>query len=342
VVSDDALAKERKKIAAIEKKVFTDEHTRIDENVEDDDDDSQAGYDSDIERILESDAEAMRVQEPPDENKKLSMQARIRADGLQWTSQVLPPSAYILPEDAANKPDEGLFLDFVHGYRGSDCGSNLYYSVSDEAIFFAGAVGVVMDTSSRRQRHFVGPDTHIMREIVSLAVHPSGSIVATAERAFDPYIFVWDIATMATIRVLSGAHTGGVSALAFSGDGRRLFSAGMEPSHTVAAWEWKSDRREDPICRVDLKTDKIFALAASPSEDVVVACGVHLVDFLRVGLSRAGQRVLDRLPGVFSTANRAAGGGRPPTMLCAAFTRTEFSLTVNLRNAVEGLCLTGR
>jgi WD40 repeat protein len=339
-VQEDVLAKERKKIAAIEKKVFMDGHTRVDDDVVDDDVGSNGGYDSDVERVLDSDADALKNQEAPDENRRLSLQARIRADGEQWTELVLPPSDYILPENAAHRPDEGLVLDFVHGYRGFDCGSNLFYSVSDEAVYFAGAVGIVMDTTTRRQRHFVGPGNHLMREIVALTLHPSGSIAATAERAFDPHIFVWDLSTMATIRDLSGAHSGGVSALAFTQDGKRLVSAGMDPSHTVAVWEWKNDKRSDPLCKVDLKTEKIFALGCNPRDDVIVACGVRMIEFLRTGHSRTGQRVLEHLPGVFSSANRATHG-LSPTMLCCAFTKTEFSLTSSLRNAVEGLCLTG-
>ena len=53
-----------------------------------------------------------------------------------------------------------------------------------------------------------------------MAVHPSGAIIATAERAFHAKIFVWDLSTLATLKILKG-HKNGVSAMAFSQDGKR-------------------------------------------------------------------------------------------------------------------------
>ena len=48
-------------------------------------------------------------------------------------------------------------------------------------------------------------------------------------------------------------------------------------------------------------------------------------EFLRVGLNRMGQRVLEHLPGVFSVSNRATHNVAP-SMLSVAFTKTEFSI----------------
>jgi WD40 repeat protein len=59
-----------------------------------------------------------------------------------------------------------------------------------------------------------------MLEASAMAVHPSGAIIATAERAFHAKIFVWDLSTLATLKILKG-HKNGVSAMAFSQDGKR-------------------------------------------------------------------------------------------------------------------------
>jgi WD40 repeat protein len=234
-----------------------------------------------------------------------------------------------------------LTLEYVHGYRGHDCSSNVFYTASDEAAYFTASVAVVMDPATRDQRHYTGPGSHVMREIYAMAIHPSGTIAATAERAADPSIFIWDLASMATLRTLSGCHRGGVSALAFSPDGRRLYSAGMEAGRFVAAWDWKNDRRHDPLCKQELKTERVFALSAHPKEELLVACGVNCIAFLRLGLSRSGARTFECLPGAYSSANRGAGSGRPPTQLCCAFTRSEYAFSSTLRNQAEGLCLAG-
>lgn len=313
--------------------------TRVDEDVSDDE--AAAGaYDSDLERELEEDMEALRRQEPEDEHRVLAIQDKARSEALQWTTLVLPPSDFQPAENSEFRPDEELSLDFVHGYRGWDCLNNVFYTVTDEILYFAGTVGLVLEPVSRRQKQYVGPPSKRVSQICSLAMHPGGSIVATAERALNPTIYIWDLSTLATVRELTDAHQGGVSAMSFSKDGKRLVTAGMGQGHVVAVWEWKNDKKNSPLCTQSLKTPKIFALGYNPRDDVIVACGVSMIEFLRVGLSRTGQRVLEHLPGVFAVSNRATHD-ISPSMLCVAFTKTEFSLTSELQNAVEGLCLTG-
>jgi len=79
-----------------------------------------------------------------------------------------------------------------------------------------------------------------------------------------------------------------------------------------------------------LQTSHARMAGYNPRDEVIVACGANMIEFLRVGMSRTGQRVIEHLPGVYSVTNRATHGVSP-TMLCSAFTKTEFSLTTNLR-----------
>eukprot|EP00961_Rhodomonas_salina_P117884 1586509-Rhodomonas_salina.1 len=296
VKEKDDVGKARKRIAAVESKVMQGNRTRVDEDVSDDE--AAAGaYDSDLERELEEDMEALRRQEPEDEHRVLAIQDKARSEALQWTTLVLPPSDFQPAENSEFRPDEELSLDFVHGYRGWDCLNNVFYTVTDEILYFAGTVGLVLEPVSRRQKQYVGPPSKRVSQICSLAMHPGGSIVATAERALNPTIYIWDLSTLATVRELTDAHQGGVSAMSFSKDGKRLVTAGMGQGHVVAVWEWKNDKKNSPLCTQSLKTPKIFALGYNPRDDVIVACGVSMIEFLRVGLSRTGQRVLEHLPG---------------------------------------------
>ncbi|EKX32589.1 hypothetical protein GUITHDRAFT_82168, partial [Guillardia theta CCMP2712] len=294
------------------------------EEVVSDGSDDEGAYDSDLERQLEREEKLLAEQEGDDDHKRLAIQDRARNEALQWTSLVLPPQDFVPDEKCEYKPEEAITLDFVHGYRGWDCNNNVFFTIADEVAYFVGSLGVVLEPSSRRQKHYSGPPNRSMKEVMSMAMHPAGSIVATGEFALAPHILIWDLSTLATLKDLSGVHEGGISALAFSKDGKRLASAGMEKTgRTVSVWDWKNDKKTSPICSQTLKTPKIIALAFNPRDDVLVACGVNMIEFLRIGLSRTGQR------------------GMSPSMLCAAFTKTEFSLTTTIRNAVEGLCLTG-
>lgn len=156
VKEKDDVGKARKRIAAVESKVMQGNRTRVDEDVSDDE--AAAGaYDSDLERELEEDMEALRRQEPEDEHRVLAIQDKARSEALQWTTLVLPPSDFQPAENSEFRPDEELSLDFVHGYRGWDCLNNVFYTVTDEILYFAGTVGLVLEPVSRRQKQYVGP-----------------------------------------------------------------------------------------------------------------------------------------------------------------------------------------
>ena len=337
----DEVAKMRKRIVASEKKVMEDQHTKVDEDVTDSSDEGGA-YDSDLERQLDADAVALKKQEPEDEHKRLAIQDRARTDALQWTTLVLPPNDFAPADNAEFKPDEEISLDFVHGYRGWDCQGNVNYTVTDEIVYFAGNVGLVLEPNALRQKHYLGPPAKqgLIKELISLAMHPSGAICAMGERSLKASIYIFDLSTMATLREITDAHDGGVSALAFSKDGKRLVSSGLDAAKEVSVWDWKDDKKPAALCKAGLRSPKILALGYNPKDDVIVACGINMIEFMRVGLNRMGQRVLEHLPGVFSVSNRATHNVSP-SMLCVAFTKTEFSVASTIQNSVEGLCLTG-
>jgi len=74
--------KMQQRIKATEKKVMEDQHTKVDEDVSDSSDEGGA-YDSDLERQLDADAQALKAQEPEDDHKRIAIQDRARADAMQ-------------------------------------------------------------------------------------------------------------------------------------------------------------------------------------------------------------------------------------------------------------------
>jgi len=56
-------------------------------------------------------------------------------------------------------------------------------------------------------------------DIISLAIHPNGKIVATGEVGRKPKIVVWDLETKDVKAILEGFHKRGVSLLAFDRSG---------------------------------------------------------------------------------------------------------------------------
>lgn len=153
----------QKKFAAVEKKIMAEDRTRIDDEVSGDEGGDDGAYDSDLDRELEADAEAIARQEPADEHKRLTVQDRARADAMVWSTQVLPPSDFVPMENSEYKPEESVGLDFVHGFRGWDCLSNLHYTITDEMAYFAAGLGIVYESKTGKQKHYNGPSTRTMK-----------------------------------------------------------------------------------------------------------------------------------------------------------------------------------
>uniref|UniRef100_A0A665VSQ7 Uncharacterized protein n=1 Tax=Echeneis naucrates TaxID=173247 RepID=A0A665VSQ7_ECHNA len=113
-------------------------------------------------------------------------------------------------------PGSRLRLDWIYGYRGHQCRNNLYYTAGKEVVYFVAGVGVVYNTREHCQRFYLGHND----DIISLALHPERSLVATGQVGKDPYVCVWDTFTVQTVSLLHDGHTHGIACLAFSADGQ--------------------------------------------------------------------------------------------------------------------------
>jgi WD40 repeat protein len=66
--------------------------------------------------------------------------------------------------------------------------------------------------------------------------------VATGQIGRDPTIHIWDTGTMRCLSNIPGFHQRGICLLAFSEDGSRLASVGLDDDHSVAIHEWYGSR----------------------------------------------------------------------------------------------------
>lgn len=60
-------------------------------------------------------------------------------------------------------PSKKLKLDWVYGYRGKDCRSNLYQLPTGEMVYFVAAVVVLYNTEEQCQRHYLGHTDDVKR-----------------------------------------------------------------------------------------------------------------------------------------------------------------------------------
>lgn len=112
-----------------------------------------------------------------------------------------------------------LRLEWVYGYRGHQCRNNLYYTAGKEVVYFVAGVGVVYNTREHSQKFFLGHND----DIISLALHPDKTLIATGQVGKEPYICIWDSYTVQTVSILKDVHTHGVACLAFDSDGQPLW-----------------------------------------------------------------------------------------------------------------------
>ncbi|KAG7238574.1 hypothetical protein INR49_030847 [Caranx melampygus] len=136
-------------------------------------------------------------------------------------------------------PGSGVKLHFIHGYRGYDCRSNLFYTQTGEIVYHVAAVGVVYNRQQNTQRFYMGHDD----DILCLAIHPLKDFVATGQVGRDSSIHIWDTEMLKPMSVLKGFHQLGVCALDFSADGKRLASVGLDDSHTIVLWDWRKGEK---------------------------------------------------------------------------------------------------
>ena len=146
-----------------------------------------------------------------------------------------------------SKPESSLELEWVHGYRGYDCRNNLRYvgSESEEILFHAAALTVAQsaqaaDSVTKKQAYFAEHSD----DILCLALYEpeggptssgDGALIATGEIGKTPSICVYSYSkgtpsVFTALASLRGFHQKGVSQLAFSSDGKLLYSVGIQYS----------------------------------------------------------------------------------------------------------------
>jgi WD40 repeat protein len=141
--------------------------------------------------------------------------------------------------------------------------------------------------------------------VSALALHPDGGTVASASVEPEPVVRVWDSGSMHELAVLSGAHSAGVAALAFSGaDGELLASVDMAHAPLLVLWDW---RRGTLVASARVGRQRVLGVAFAPNGGALVTFARRQVRFW----SLDGGRL---------TSRRALGGeGSAHTVLCCAF-----------------------
>ncbi|XP_015834813.1 echinoderm microtubule-associated protein-like 2 isoform X3 [Tribolium castaneum] len=220
-------------------------------------------------------------------------------------------------------PSQKLKLDWVYGYRGRDCRSNLYYLPTGEMVYFVAAVVVLYNVEEQSQRHYLGHTD----DVKSLAIHPNKMLVATGQCAGTdrqnarPHIRVWNSVSLHTQAVI-GMNDFDVSVccLSFSkADGGSLLLAVDEaPDHIISIWEWQKGDSGHKVTETKCSVDTIVAAEFHPLDrNIIVTCGKSHIAFWSLDV---GGTLYKRM-GIFETRDK------PKYVTCVAFLQTGETMT---------------
>uniref|UniRef100_A0A1B6C5U9 Uncharacterized protein n=1 Tax=Clastoptera arizonana TaxID=38151 RepID=A0A1B6C5U9_9HEMI len=218
----------------------------------------------------------------------------------------------------ATAPHSKLKLDWVYGYRGRDCRSNLYLLPTGEMVYFVASVVVLYNVEEQSQRHYLGHND----DIKSIAIHPNKLIVATGQTAGHdnregrPHIRVWNSVNLNTVCVIGiGEFEKSICCLSFSkADGGMLLCAVDEANdHNISVWDWQKGDKGYKVTETKCSVDTVVAAEFHPLErNCIVTCGKNHISFWVLD---AGGTLYKRM-GVFENRDK------PKYVTCLAFTQT--------------------
>ncbi|XP_025030601.1 echinoderm microtubule-associated protein-like 3 isoform X1 [Python bivittatus] len=208
------------------------------------------------------------------------------------------PITMYIPSDFPNYEDlrmelpaEKLQLDWVYGYRGRDCRSNLYVLTSGELVYFIACVVVLYHVQRRTQRHYLR-HTDCVR---CLAVHPDRVRVASGQMAgvdkdgkpLQPFVHIWDSVTLLTLQQIGlGSFERGVGSLAFStaDEGTYLCVIDESNEHMLSVWDCVRGTKQAEIKSTN---ESVLMVEFNPqdSSNIITAGKSHVYFWTWIGNS---------------------------------------------------------
>ncbi|XP_078261097.1 EMAP like 4 isoform X1 [Rhinoraja longicauda] len=201
------------------------------------------------------------------------------------------PITMYIPSDVTNYdeikselPSEKLKLEWVYGYRGRDCRSNIYLLPTGEVVYFIASIVVMYNIEERSQRHYLGHTDCVK----CLAVHPDKIKIATGQiagvdkdgRPLQPHVRVWDSVSLATLQIIGlGTFERGVGSLAFSkaDSGTYLCVVDDSNEHMLTVWEWQ---KKSKIAEIKSTNESVLSADFHPTDpNTIVTCGKSHVFF---------------------------------------------------------------
>ncbi|XP_017292647.1 echinoderm microtubule-associated protein-like 2 isoform X2 [Kryptolebias marmoratus] len=218
-------------------------------------------------------------------------------------------------------PDKKLKLQWVYGYRGRDCRSNLYLLPTGEIVYFNASVVVLYNTEEQQQRHYLGHND----DVKCLSVHPDMVTIATGQVAGNskdgkllaPHVRVWDSVSLNTLHVIGmGVFDRAVTCVSFSKSNGGTFLCAVDDAndHILSVWNWQKEKQ---LADVKCSNESVLAAMFHPMDtNLIVTCGKSNINFWTMDGS-----TLTKRQGLFEKHEK------PKYVLCVAFAENGDAIT---------------
>ncbi|KAK3093743.1 hypothetical protein FSP39_019600 [Pinctada imbricata] len=277
-----------------------------------------------------SSAVSVRDPEWKQEDGYLKIYLRGRAVNL-YAPSTLPETFDTDMKRTADPPNEKLQLEWVYGYRGRDCRSNLYYLPTGETVYFSAAVVVLHNLEENTQRHYTGHTD----DVKCIAIHPDHTRVASGQVAGHdskegkrragkkdipeedkdhwPHVRIWDSISLNTLHVVGiGDFDRAVCCISFSKKdlGNHMVVVDEANEHVMSVWDVsKSSAKPKKITQTKSSTEPVLAAEFHPLDDnQIVTCGKGQITFWNLENGS-----LSKKTGIFDKHDK------PKYVLCVAF-----------------------
>ncbi|KAK2880940.1 hypothetical protein Q8A67_018208 [Cirrhinus molitorella] len=218
-------------------------------------------------------------------------------------------------------PERKLKLQWVYGYRGRDCRSNLYLLPTGEIVYFNASVVVLYNVEEQQQRHYLGHND----DVKCLAIHSDMVTIATGQvagtskdgKALQPHVRVWDSVSLNTLHVIgAGVFDRAVTCVAFSksNGGAHLCAVDDANDHILSVWDWQKEKQ---LAEVKCSNESVLGAVFHPMEaNLIVTCGKSHINFWTMEGS-----TLTKRQGLFEKHEK------PKYVLCVAFAENGDAIT---------------
>ncbi|XP_058655298.1 echinoderm microtubule-associated protein-like 2 isoform X3 [Onychostoma macrolepis] len=218
-------------------------------------------------------------------------------------------------------PERKLKLQWVYGYRGRDCRSNLYLLPTGEIVYFNASVVVLYNVEEQQQRHYLGHND----DVKCLAIHPDMVTIATGQvagtskdgKALQPHVRVWDSVSLNTLHVIgAGVFDRAVTCVAFSksNGGAHLCAVDDANDHILSVWDWQKEKQ---LAEVKCSNESVLGAVFHPMEaNLIFTCGKSHINFWTME-----GNTLTKRQGLFEKHEK------PKYVLCVAFAENGDAIT---------------